>query len=126
MHWFRSQIGGTWVALFALALQMAVSFGHLHADELGASFAGSDRMQSASAVVTQASPHQADHEHSPAPDDYCPVCASMALVGTAIASSPPTPTLPMAVRYFWPSPVPATGAGLRLTLSFQARAPPSV
>jgi hypothetical protein len=125
MHWLRTRIHfGAWSALFALALQAAVSFGHIHADDLGLP-AEHDRMQSASVVTTHASPHQTDHDHSPAPDDYCPICASMALVATAIASLPPTLTLPIAVDYFWPSLVSAPGVGLRLTLSFQARAPPA-
>ena len=36
MNWFRSNIQScARLALFALALQMAVSFGHVHGDDLG-------------------------------------------------------------------------------------------
>jgi len=35
MHWFRARLRSTsFVALFALALQLALSFGHVHVDEL--------------------------------------------------------------------------------------------
>ena len=36
MNWFRSNIqSSARLALFALTLQMAVSFGHMHRDDLG-------------------------------------------------------------------------------------------
>ena len=35
MQWFRSRVKlGSWVALFALALQLALTFGHVHLDGL--------------------------------------------------------------------------------------------
>jgi Protein of unknown function (DUF2946) len=125
MHWVRSQIHfGRWAALFALALQMAVSFGHVHLDDLGLRLAQSEPC--ASAVTTQASPRPADHEHGPVPhDDYCPICASIALVATAIAALPPKLILPAAVRYVWPSHRAVLASRPKLTLPFQARAPPS-
>ena len=36
MHWFRSRMRSCGrLALFALALQMVLSFGHMHRDDLG-------------------------------------------------------------------------------------------
>jgi hypothetical protein len=36
MHWFRAQRAATWLALFALACQLALTFGHVHLDRPGA------------------------------------------------------------------------------------------
>ena len=53
MNWFRSKIRScARLALFALAFQMAVSFGHMHRDDLGlAPLPGSDSAQIASVTT---------------------------------------------------------------------------
>ena len=88
MIWFRSRIrSGAQLALFALAFQMAVSFGHMHRDDLGL-----PPLIDAGQTHFDAGAHTAPaqgHRQPTAPDDYCPICASMALIATAIPSLPP-------------------------------------
>jgi hypothetical protein len=126
MTWFRSRIRPvTRLALFALAFQMAVSFGHMDADELGLpslAFSGRSHLAlDATSSVNAA----ADRDHAPAvPDGYCPICASMALVATAFPSLPPVLVVPPQSRPAWPAPIPAEGISPRVALSFHARAPP--
>jgi hypothetical protein len=124
MNWFRSNAGAcTRVALFALAIQMAVSFGHMHADDLGlvpSSAADQSRLTSAQ---TPAAP--AKHNGSSPPGDYCPICASMALLATGIPALPPILTVPLPIARLWASPTPIYGLSPRFSLSFQARAPPA-
>jgi hypothetical protein len=115
MKWVRSNIKlGARVALFALAVQFALSFGHFHA------------------IAAQAAPsiQSAQHLQTPGPDsdrhadDFCDICAVVALTGTAVASAPPTLPLPHAIEL--PRQTTET-AFLRLhaaRAAFQSRAPP--
>jgi hypothetical protein len=110
----------TWLALFALALQMAVSFGHVHLDGIHSVYP--------EAAATGFKPHaQALPAHQPGDDDddaYCPICASLYL--TANSFMPAAPLLPLPsvsnlVKHF-DRTAPVFVAQRRL--AFQSRAPP--
>jgi hypothetical protein len=128
MTWFRSSIRPvTRLALFALAFQMAVSFGHMDADELGLPSLDLVGRTHIALNAKHAAIAPARRDRVPAaPDGYCPICASMALVATAFPSLPPVLVVPPEVRPEWPGPLPAQGISPKLALSFQARAPPAV
>ena len=128
MVWFRSKIrSAARLALFALAIQMAVSFGHMHRDDLGLA----PLNDPASTHLAASTPHHpagsSGHNQSPAPadDDYCPICATMQLVATGIPSLPPLLIVPAPIRREWPIQMPARSVSLKVALSFQARAPPA-
>jgi hypothetical protein len=87
MHWFRHHIiHSASLALIALAINFALSFGHIHLDGLpgGKVMAG---------VLVSALTHQDDGQtnkhHQADPDDFCPICMAGAALGTGIAASPP-------------------------------------
>jgi len=126
MTWFRSRIRPiTRLALFALAFQTAISFGHMDADELG--LPSLDLIGPTHVVLnaTHAAITPGGRDRAPAaPDGYCPICASMALVATAFPSLPPVLVVPPQARPEWPGPMPAEGISPKLAFSFQARAPP--
>ncbi len=125
MNWFRSKIrSGARLALFALAVQMIVSFGHMHRDDLGLPpLAAPDQTQiTSNTAPSPAGP--ADQDHHPASDDYCPICASMALVATAMPSLPPVLIVPVPIRRVWAAQLPAHSLSTQVAPSFQARAPP--
>jgi hypothetical protein len=115
MKWVRSKIKlGARAALFALAVQLAFSFGHFHP------------------IATQAAPSIQSTQHQPAPapdsdhhpDDFCAICAVIALASTAMAAAPPALPLPQAVEL--PRRT-TTTAFLHLhatRVAFQSRAPP--
>ena len=109
MNWFRSNNqSGTWLALLALTLQMAVSFGHMHSHDLGLPpliKAGQTQTLTDEAAAP-ADPDDQDY-HS-APDHYCPPPSSLSSVR------------------FSPSEKPAYLQHPQFTLSFQARGPPSI
>lgn len=81
MRWFRAQgRASPWVALFALLIQFAVSFGHVHIDH------GQAPHPAASALATG--------DHTPAPDedhadDACAICILNQMLGTAQTAAPP-------------------------------------
>jgi Protein of unknown function (DUF2946) len=110
----------TWLALFALAVQMVISFGHVHLDGIHGAYPA--------AAATGFKPHaQALPAQPPGDDDddaYCPICASLYL--TANSFMPAAPLLPLPsvsnlVKHF-DRKAPVFVAPRRL--AFQSRAPP--
>jgi hypothetical protein len=83
MRWFRDNIRhGSWLALIALAINIALSFGHVHA--IGGHH--SER----GLVVASSDSHQAPgHSDDGKADDLCPICMAAAAIGTALAPTPP-------------------------------------
>jgi hypothetical protein len=116
MGWARTRRRLTgWLALAALALQLALAFGHVHAED----FAGL-RPGLAQAVAAGDTPGgEPDSDHL-----TCDICAAVHLASTLLAPVPPTLALPSAftaARHDATAPhaLPATAAA-----SFHARAPP--
>jgi Protein of unknown function (DUF2946) len=124
MNWFRSRSrSAARLALFALAVQMVVSFGHLHRDDLGLPpLPIADQTR----INVDSSGASAPQHHNQKPDDYCPICASMALIATALPSLPPMLVTPDPIRRVWPTQIPVRGVSVKVALSFQARAPPAI
>jgi hypothetical protein len=85
MGWVRThrRFGGT-LALFALALQLVLSFGHIHVRD----FAGIPGPVVAQAQVTAVHGPGGDAADQ-ANDIYCAVCATVALSGTLVLPSLP-------------------------------------
>jgi hypothetical protein len=110
------------LALFALALQIVVSFGHMHRDDLGLPpLSGAEQTQAAAGVAAgPAGQHQ-----QPASDDYCPICASIALLATAMPALPPVLVTPQAIGYVPPPLASLRRPASQVVLAFQARAPPA-
>ena len=90
MNWFRSRIrSAAQLALFALALQMIVSFGHMHRDDLGLPPLADTDLTSIASTTAPGSQAPAGQQHQPASDDYCPICASIALLASWMPVLPP-------------------------------------
>jgi Protein of unknown function (DUF2946) len=125
MRWLRSRLRScTQLALFALAVQMVLSGGHMHRDDLGLPpLPVSDGIQFTSAT-TQGPGGSADQDHHPASNDYCPICASMALVATAFPSLPPVLVEPVSMRRERLFETPVQRPSTQIWRLFQARAPP--
>jgi hypothetical protein len=118
--WFRlrTRLGGT-LALFALALQLLVSFGHVHADELTSKPLGIATVLHAGGPQVPAGDADTDHH-----DDYCDICATLhALASAQIATPPPLP-IPCAFAHVEPPINEGAAAAEPRRASFQSRAPP--
>jgi len=129
MHWFRSHSRlSSGLAIFALALQLALSFGHIHLkDIVGTAHASTSIAASAVASLSdeqraRATPtDRTSHEHE---DEYCAVYAVKALLGSAQVAEPPPLPLPCLFRFTGlPAGYDANLAELHHGLS-RARAPP--
>jgi hypothetical protein len=125
MGWVnRHKRNGAWLALAALALQLALSFGHMHRDDLGLPPlpAADQTLVAFGTAPAPAAP--AGQDHHPASDDHCAICASMALIATATPSLPPVLIVPMPIPHVWRAQTASTEVAARFALSFQARGPP--
>lgn len=117
MKWLRSNAKRLSVlALFALALQFGLSFGHIHADHAFAAPAAVSHHASLS------TPENGHHQDDPA--DVCAICATVAMANALVDAAPPVLPSPLdtnAVVVFADRASHVTTP--RLT-AFQSRAPP--
>ncbi len=111
MKWFRSNIKhGARLALFALAVQFVLSFGHFHAVAAQTSIASQtaatqallDRQGSTLApdAASQSAQPQSpsNHDSDQQPGDSCAICAVIALANAVLFATPPVLLLPRAVE----------------------------
>jgi hypothetical protein len=117
-----TRLFGAGLGLFALLLQLAVSFGHIHAEDL---LQPSPVGPTGAFVLDKAEPGPARDEQAPAPShDDCPICAVMHLAGAIVVPSPPALVVPADLAA---APLPSRAAPFVLTARrspFRTRAPP--
>ncbi|MFT4120213.1 DUF2946 domain-containing protein [Bradyrhizobium sp.] len=133
MKWFRSNIRhGARLALFAMLVQFALTFGHSHWFAQAAPLAQSalqtidgtkDVATVERAAIQKQSPAGHDHEHPG--DDNCAICAVVAMAGTVVFATPPLLLLPQVVELLYRTTdaefIHLQSAGT----AFQPRAPPA-
>lgn len=132
MKWFRSNIRhGARLAMFALLVQFALTFGHSHWFARAAPIAQSslqqtDSSKSIASIDRVAVPKQSPsgpHREQPG-DDNCAICAVVAMAGAILFATPPLLQLPQAIDLLYRTTdaefVHLKSAGT----AFQPRAPP--
>jgi hypothetical protein len=127
MKWFRSNIkDGARLALLALLVQLALSFGHVHGFAPQAASATQSVLPADHAADSKAKPPSAPSKHdSDQTTDICAICAVMAMAGTVLLATPPILLLPDAVEILQQI-TDAEFAHLKSTgTAFQPRAPPA-
>jgi DUF2946 family protein len=88
MRWFRDHIRqGAWAALIALAINVALSFGHVHAP--GGEGRGAHSGLLVTAVASSEPGQNQGHPEDGQSDYLCPICVAAAAVASALASTPP-------------------------------------
>jgi hypothetical protein len=125
MRWFRSHVRlGSHLALFALALQLVLSFGHVHRkDILGASANSPAIAASTLSQRSDASP-PADGAGRHHEDGYCAIYAINGLLGCAQHVALPVLPLPLALSHELPPAGNEAPLSERRYILSQARAPP--
>jgi hypothetical protein len=127
MRWVRSNIRpGSWCALLALAVQFALSFGHVHRAEFPwvSGHANLAALTAGAASATGSDASAAPAKPIGLASDYCAICAVMVLANSvrpAAAPSSPLPAGNIGVRFRVQAEVFSATFPHRL---FQARAPP--
>jgi hypothetical protein len=132
VNWFRKHLKhGSRLALFALAIQFALSFGHFHgeaaraAQALQAGLADADlAIATTLAAQSEAAQQPSDHDTGRQTSD-CAICAVVSLANNFLFATPPLLELPRAVELLHLT----TGAEFThlgsLHPAFQSRAPPA-
>jgi hypothetical protein len=114
MNWVRSNIKhGSRLALFALALQFVLSFGHFH----GLAAQAAPAVQSLQQAPFDRDSDQPSH-------DACEICAVIAMAGTGLSATPPLLALPQAVEFLYLTTATGFVRFDPARVAFQPRAPP--
>ena len=119
MDWFRRGLGG-WLARVALALQLGLSFGHIHVP--GHAEAPGHAPAPAAATVDEPQGSHQDHDGD---RDYCPSCAILSLLAGAQTGATPASAMPVWRTAEEIVSVIATIRPAQVQAAFRARAPPS-
>ena len=124
MRWIRmNRQLGVRLALFALALQLVLSFGHIHAEDLGIA---------ARANATSIAHNLANGDGSPPPQDrddrhdVCAICVTLNLTSTSLLPIVASLVLPVAYGWEWPADIQTAQVNFDLEFYYRARAPPHV
>jgi hypothetical protein len=138
MNWFRANIKhGSRVALFALAIQFGLSFGHFHgiAAQAGPALQSgptqtesisTDRPAAPGAALSELARRQptSNHDSDHHPGDVCAICAVIALANALLFATPPLLLLPQANEPFYLIADAEFVHLNALRVAFQPRAPP--
>jgi hypothetical protein len=126
MRWFRTnrKFGGR-LALFALAVQFVLFFGHIHPEDIyGPISAASSAASTAVSLANKAQSVTSDHRVRLS-DDFCAICATaVSLSNSFVAASPQLPP-PLARNAVTQRDYVATALIPSRRASFQSRAPPT-
>jgi hypothetical protein len=118
MRLFRDHLGlGSWLALTALALNLALSFGHYH-------WSGGDRRLVLAVAVASSDGGDSGHRDDGFGDDRCPICMATAAIGTAFSAAAPSLPHPVAHVLVDRAAGPVRVLVGQLKAAFQSRAPP--
>ena len=131
MKWFRSNIRhGARLAMFAMLVQFALTFGHSHWFAQAAPLVQSQLTDSGKgsasidrAAVEKQSPAAPDREQPG--DDNCAICALVAMAGTVMSATPPLLLLPQAVELLYRTTDAEFVHLNSARTAFQPRAPPA-
>ena len=119
MHWVRSKRRfGSGAALFALAIQLVLSFGHIHLEDI----------QGSPAVITALSKAQPDtppnDDRGTGGHDFCAICVALNLTSSSILPTVVLPATPVDQPHRWIADFHLTRVSYGVHFLFQARAPP--
>jgi Protein of unknown function (DUF2946) len=137
MKWFRKHLKhGSRLALFALAIQFGLSFGHFHAvsaqaaPAIATGLAQADLDYARSLANQETSSEAAKTQQPSSPDtdhtvDACAICAVIALANNVLFATPPLLQLPQAVELLYLTTDAEFAHLSSLRPAFQSRAPPA-
>jgi hypothetical protein len=124
MGWFRCNGGkGAWLALFALACQLAFTFGHVHVGSVSALRGLAISADEANGPVgTPSSPTQ--KTPTGLVQDFCAVCSNISLANTLVLPASPAVLRPISFIRDLQWPLVAFELASHRHFHFNARGPP--
>ena len=118
LRWFRTNLQkGTWLALLALTINLALSFGHVHTIAKS-----TDRL--ALAGIFHIGTSLPGQDHDGLADDFCPICMAAHAIGNAVASTPPALPVQFATAQVVLERAALPARTELKRAAFQSRAPP--
>jgi hypothetical protein len=118
MHWIRRNSRfGFWAAIFALAIQLILSFGHIHLADLqgsSAAIASSSQLQSSTS----------DDEDHGAGHNLCAICVALNLTSSSLLPAVALLATPVDHAHRWVADLQPVQISHRVHFLFQPRAPP--
>jgi len=122
MRWVRvNRRVGAWAALFALAVQITLSFGHVHLATNALSSSTAAHAAQRQSAERRSPSNPAEHQDT---DDFCAICATIALVASSVLPEPAALPPRIGTRYVWARHFATASAARQPNAHFQARAPP--
>jgi hypothetical protein len=120
MRWVRDNVRhGSWLALVALAINFALSFGHIDVPQLNSE----QSLIVAALGLSSQSKGQGHSDHGKA-DYLCPICIAVSAIANGLASAPPSVPLQLIATAF-DRPVEPVRLLVALPRApFQSRGPP--
>jgi hypothetical protein len=118
MRWIRRNSRfGSWTAIFALAIQLVLSFGHIHFESF----------QDSSAVIASSSQPQSntsDDDELGAGHKFCAICVALNLTSSSVLPSLALPATPVDHPHKWVADLRPAQVSYSVYFLFQPRAPP--
>ena len=123
MLWLRANKRScTGAALFALALQLVLSFGHIHRYDLTRSSQVAVAASQGDTASDDGAP--SDRHHSGSGDDFCAICAALNFASSSLLPTLSPLVLPFESAQVWRAEFQSIQIAFDLHFLFQARAPP--
>jgi hypothetical protein len=126
MRWFRTNGRfGSGLALFALALQFYLAFGHIHPDDIYGNVGRPLSSAAEIALPSATTPQSITADHAVNDDQFCAICETMFMLGSSAT--------PQAPQFLAPAPIVRAARHFSRTAAlfvaprraaFQSRAPP--
>jgi hypothetical protein len=130
MRWLRTNIRGfSRLALFALAVQITLTFGHVHLEGFVGGLAAASAQAAPSAdqsATPSAKAHGQGQKSKGLADFDCPICALIQLASTSAPSVAPPLPLAMLTGGFALETPSESGSAISPPFAFQARGPPAI
>jgi hypothetical protein len=125
MGWFRakSKLGGR-LALFALAVQFILAFGHIHPDDIYGSLNTPSPAHAVKLAMADSTQSLSSDHSGVVNDEFCAICATVSLLGSSVADDAPKLALPEPQTVERAACTP-DGVVTSPRRPFQSRAPPS-
>jgi hypothetical protein len=122
MVWVRgNRRVGAWLGLLALALQLIVSFGHIHLSDIAIPQAAAAAALADSAAAPNPGTPANRHHGTP---DICAICVALNLTASSVVPTAASLVLPFVFTQAWLPDSEAALVSSEPHLFFQARAPP--
>jgi hypothetical protein len=123
MQWIRKNRSvGSLAALFALSIQLVLSFGHIHPKDIQGTrspVTASPQSQNTGGDGTAPANNDSDTGH-----DYCAICAALRLTSNSVIPTVALIATPISHSHRWLSDFNVAQISFELHSLFQARAPP--